>query len=106
MADINRLGLFDFKDGEELMFAELEKGVAFAAVHLFEIEDVFVECHRLFNVIDFNRDVIAAVNFNALLAQPAHFVIYTDCARGENVSSAWMSSVISRFYCLSFLAWP
>jgi len=53
---------FYFEHGEELMFAELEKGVAFAAVHLLEIENVLIKRDRLLDVVHFNGDVIATVN--------------------------------------------
>src|ERR1700736_2910558 len=56
---------FHFENGEELMFAELEKGVAFAAVHLLETENVLIKRDRLLDVVHFNRDVIATVNLYA-----------------------------------------
>jgi hypothetical protein len=59
-----------FEDGEELVFAEFEKGVTLAAVELFEIENVFVKCDRLFDVVHLDGDVIAAVNLYA------HFLAY------------------------------
>ena len=49
---------------EELVFAQLKEGVAFAFVELFEIEDVLVEGDRLFDVADLDGDVIAAINFD------------------------------------------
>jgi uncharacterized protein YjbJ (UPF0337 family) len=52
----------DFENGQELVLPELEKRVPFAAAHLLQIEDVLVEFYRLFDVIDFDGDVIAAVN--------------------------------------------
>src|SRR3979411_631337 len=61
---------FHFENGEELMFAELEKGVAFAAVHLLETENVLIKRDRLLDVVHFNRDVIATVNLYT------HVVIY------------------------------
>src|SRR6266403_4731062 len=54
-----------FENGEELMLAELEKGVAFAAVHLLEIENVLIKRDRLLDVVHFNRDVITTVNLYA-----------------------------------------
>jgi hypothetical protein len=100
MSDVHRLDLVDFKDRKELVLAEFEKRVAFAAVHWFEIEDVFVKHDCLFDVIDFDRDVIASVDVDT------HFVIYTDGGRDENVRSSWMSSAICRFCCLLFSALP
>jgi len=35
--------LFHFEHGEELVFAELEKGVALTAIELFEVKNVFVK---------------------------------------------------------------
>ncbi len=70
MPHICRLNLFDFEDGEELVFAELEEGVAFAAVEPFQVEDVFVERDRLVDVINLDRDVIASIHLHA------HCLIY------------------------------
>jgi hypothetical protein len=47
------------------VLAEFEKRVALAAIQLFEIENVLVKRDRLFDIIDFNCDVIASVNLNA-----------------------------------------
>ena len=60
-----RMQLFYFEDGEELMLAEFEKGVAFAAVEFLEIEDVLVKRDRLLDVVHLDGDVIAAVNLHA-----------------------------------------
>ena len=46
------------------MLAQLEKRVAFAFVQLLEIKDIFIERDRLFDVADFDRDVITTVNLN------------------------------------------
>src|SRR6202030_3685606 len=62
----------DFEDGEELMLAEFEEGIAFASVELLEIEDILIERDRFLNVIDLDRDMIASVNFNASTARTAH----------------------------------
>src|SRR5882762_5117457 len=99
MPHICRLNLFDFEDGEELVFAEFEEGVAFAAVELFQIEDVLVERDRLVDVINLDRYVIASIHLHA------HFLIYIGRARAQNVRSTWMSSAISLFFCQSFSAW-
>jgi hypothetical protein len=56
--------LVDAEDGEELMFAELEEGVAFALVEFLEIENVLIKRDRFLDVIDFDGDVVAAVNLN------------------------------------------
>ena len=63
---------FDFEDGQELVLAEFEEGVAFAFIELLEIEYVFIKRDRLFDVVHFNSDVIAAVNLNARPARIAH----------------------------------
>ena len=47
------------------MLAQLEKGVAFATVEFFEIENILVKSDRLFDVVHFDGDVIAAVNLYA-----------------------------------------
>src|ERR1700693_5992218 len=106
MPDIHRLNFVDFEDCKELVLAEFEKRVAFLALPLFEIEPVFIKRDCLVDVVDFDRDVIASVNFNPRPARTAHFVIYTGHARSENVRSSWMSSAICRFCCLSFSPLP
>ncbi len=47
------------------MLAEFEKRVAFAALHLFEIENIVVKRDRVFDIAHLNRDVIASVNLHA-----------------------------------------
>lgn len=61
---VRRLRFFNFENCQELMFSQFEKRVAFALIELLEIENVFVKRDRFFDVVDFNRNVIAAVNFN------------------------------------------
>src|SRR6266508_4504207 len=70
MAHVRGLNFFHLENREELVFAEFEKRVALAAVQFFEIENVFVKRDRLFDIVDFDRDVIASVNLYA------HEVIY------------------------------
>ena len=89
MAHVYRLDLFHFENGEKLMLAEFKEGVAFAFLQLLQIEDVFVKRDRLLDVVHFDGDVIAAVNFDAppvrrpaglvlWRARTAHFRIYTN----------------------------
>jgi hypothetical protein len=59
------LEFFHFENGEKLVLAELEKGVAFAAVQFFEIENVFVKRDRLLDVIYLDRNMIASVDLHA-----------------------------------------
>ena len=73
-----RLRILGFKHREELVLAEFEKSVAFTFIELLEIENISVERDGLFYVADFDRDVIAAVNFNASPARIAHFF---NCSR-------------------------
>ena len=63
--------LLYLENGEELVLALFKKSVAFAAVELLEIEDVFVKRDRLFDVIYLDRDVITPVNLHA------HYLTYT-----------------------------
>jgi hypothetical protein len=65
MAKICRLHLFHLENCEELVFAQFEEGIAFAAAHLFEIENVLVKRHRLLDVVDFDGHVIASINLHA-----------------------------------------
>jgi hypothetical protein len=64
MAKVCRLYLFHFENCEELVFAQFEKGIAFAATHLFEIEDVLVKRHRFLDVIDLDGYMIASINLH------------------------------------------
>ena len=50
MAHVRWLEFLHLENREELVFAEFEKGIAFAAVELFEIEYVFVKRDRFFYV--------------------------------------------------------
>ena len=71
MANICRLHLFYLENCEELMLAQFEKGIAFAAFHLFEIEDVLVKRHGLFNVAHLDGHMITSINLHAhILAYP------------------------------------
>jgi hypothetical protein len=65
MAHICGLEFFHLKNGEKLVLAEFEKGVALAAVELFEIEHVFVKRDGLPDVIHLDRNMIASVNLHA-----------------------------------------
>ena len=73
MANIDRVNFVDFENGEKLVFAEFEERVAFTFIKLLEIENILVEGNRLFYVADFDRDVVATVDFNAGPAGSAHF---------------------------------
>jgi hypothetical protein len=72
MAHVGGLDFFNFENREELVLAQFEKGVAFAPVEFFQIENILIERDRFLDVIDFDRDVIASVNLHA------HFQIYID----------------------------
>src|SRR3989440_11790008 len=65
MAHVGRLQFVDFEDGEELVLAEFEEGIALAAVELLEIEDILIERDRFLDVINFDRDMIASINLHA-----------------------------------------
>jgi len=65
MPHASRLQLFHFEDGKELVLSELEKGVALAAVQLFEIENVLIKRDGLPDVIHLDRNMIASVNLHA-----------------------------------------
>jgi hypothetical protein len=74
-------GKFFTSDGEKLVLAELEEGVSFTAVELFEIENILVERNRLFDVVHFNGDVIATVNLDAHDGLPLLFRSLDACRR-------------------------
>ena len=83
-----------------ILVASSEKGErlidhgARAFIELLEVENVFVKRDCLFDIVDFNRDVIASVNFNL---RPAHFRIYIASAKSDNLRSTWTSLVTFRF---------
>src|SRR5438477_1596470 len=70
VAHVRGLNFFHLENGEELVLAELEKGVALAAVQFFEIENVFVKRDRLFDIVHLDRDMITSVNLHV------HFPTY------------------------------
>ncbi len=61
MAHVRRLQFFHFKNCQELVLAEFEEGVAFAAVEFLQIKNILVKRDRPLDVIHFDGDVIAAV---------------------------------------------
>src|SRR5262249_20996867 len=65
MPHVCSLTSVDFENREELMCPDFEDRVAFAATHLFEIENILVKRHRLLDVIDFDGYMIASVNLHA-----------------------------------------
>jgi hypothetical protein len=65
MPHVCALHLVHFENREELVFAQFEEGVALAATHLFEIENILVKGHRFLNVIHLDRDMIASINSHA-----------------------------------------
>src|SRR5215471_18268109 len=65
MTHVCSLNFVDFENGEELMVTQFEEGVAFAAAHLLEIENILVKGHRLLNVIHLDSNMIASINLHA-----------------------------------------
>src|SRR5438132_8572296 len=84
MPHVCGLNCFYFKNRQELVLAEFEEGITFAAVEFFEIEDILVERDRLVDVINLDRDVIASIHLHA------HFLIYFCRTRTQKVRSTWM----------------
>jgi len=68
MPHVCPLNLVDFENGEKLMLTQFEERVAFAAAHLFQIENILVERHRLLDIIHFNGHMIASINLHAHVA--------------------------------------
>src|SRR5437588_1530119 len=60
-----RLEFFHFKDGQELMLAQLEERVPFAALQLLEVEHILVEFYRRLHIIDLDGQMVASVNLHA-----------------------------------------
>ncbi len=60
-----RCQAFALEDGQKLMFADLEEGVAFTPVQLRQAEDVLVEIDRCADMTDFDGDMIASENLYA-----------------------------------------
>jgi hypothetical protein len=65
MPHVCPLNFVHFENGEKLMLTQFEERVAFAATHLFQIENVLVKCHRLHDIIHFDRDMIASIDLHA-----------------------------------------
>jgi hypothetical protein len=65
MPHICSLNFVDFENREKLMVTQFEEGVALAAAHLFEIENILIKGHCLLNVIHLDRHMIASVNLHA-----------------------------------------
>ena len=65
MAHVCAPNFIDFEDGEELMLAKFEESVALAFIELLEIENILIKRDRLFDVVDFNRDMITTVDLHA-----------------------------------------
>jgi hypothetical protein len=57
--------LSHFEDGQKLVLAEFEKSVTLAAVEMLQIENIFVKCDGLLDVVYFDGNVITAVNLHA-----------------------------------------
>src|SRR2546430_15840570 len=64
MAYVRRLNFFYLKNRQELVLAEFEESVAFAAVEFLEIENILIKRDRLFNVVDFDCNVITSVDLH------------------------------------------
>ena len=47
------------------MFAQFEKGIPFAAAHLFEIENVLVKRYGLLDVVHLDGHMVASINLHA-----------------------------------------
>jgi len=56
-----RLQFIHFEHGKELVFTELEERIAFSTFQLLQVEDVFIESDRLFDVVDFDNDMVTAI---------------------------------------------
>jgi hypothetical protein len=65
MAKVCRLHLFYLENCEELMLTQFEKGIPFAACHLFEIENVLIKRHGLLDVAHLDGHMIASINLHA-----------------------------------------
>jgi hypothetical protein len=60
-----RLWFFNPENGEELVLADFEKCIAFAFIHLLELEDVFVKGDRFGYVVHLDREMINSINSHA-----------------------------------------
>jgi hypothetical protein len=65
MPHVRSLNFVDLENREELMVTQFEESVALAATHLFEIENILVKGHRLLNVINLDRHMIASIDLHA-----------------------------------------
>src|SRR5439155_16482516 len=64
MPHIRPLHFFDFENGEELVLAQFEEGIALAAAHMLEIENVFVKRDRLLDVVHLDDDMITSIDLH------------------------------------------
>jgi hypothetical protein len=53
------------EDGQELVLADLEKSVALAFIHFFQLENVLVKGNRFRHIVHLDREMIDSVNPNA-----------------------------------------
>src|SRR5689334_14551825 len=65
-----RLQSIHFENGQELVLAQFEKGIAFTFIELLKVEHVPVKRHCLLDVIDLDHHVITAVNLDRHRALP------------------------------------
>jgi hypothetical protein len=65
MPHVRRLNFLHLENREKLMFAQFEKRVAFAAIELFQIENILVKFYRLADVVHLDGDMITAINLHA-----------------------------------------
>src|SRR5207253_3609701 len=59
-----RLQLRHLEDGEELMLPQLKEGVAFTAVELLQVKDVFIKLHRRLHIVDLDCQMITPVDLH------------------------------------------
>lgn len=64
MPYIRALHFIHFEDGKELVLTQFEEGVALAAAHLFQIENILVKRHSVFDVVYFDGDMITSINLD------------------------------------------
>ena len=93
-----RLELRYLEDGEELMLAQLKEGVAFTTVELLQIKDVFIKLHRCLDVVDFDCQMIAAVDLHAharIINQFTGSGEPTNSERRTRAMVRWVASIFS-----------
>src|SRR6266404_412674 len=94
-----RLQLRHLKDGEELMLPQLKEGVAFTAVELLQVKDIFIKFHRRLYIVDLDCQMITPVDLHAHARRINQFTVSgkaIDSERCARTTACCAASIFSR----------